>query len=474
MVSAELGEGAGRTQAASAVASLSKALKHLGHNVTVVCPKHPELEASGILLARRLTPLSLADGSEVTVFDAQMSSGVQLTTFEAPVLFERPGVYGEDGKDYPDNAKRFGLLSQVAVGLCRQRMQQGQALDVIHAHDAATGLVPLLLSEAKDLAIPCVLTVHDFTRQVVLPLKDAADLGLGKIQGAEERLRLAGKLNLLKAGLESASAVMTMSTSYAEQMADAEQSGALASVLDGLESPVVGVSGGIDYARYNPATDATLCSRYDAEDPANKGRCKTALIRELELELDPERPLFAFCGPLNKDAGFDQLLGGLSKLLKQELSLVVAGEVDDFSTKRLESQIEKHRDRLAWIRRNDSATLRRVYSAADFAVGLSRHVPFAAQQMIAQRYGAVPVARATGAVLDVVVDCDAGLETGSGFLLEGDDAAALHGAVGRALAAYRGAGFAALRRRVMRRDSSWDRPARRTLQIYRQAMVAAG
>ncbi len=474
MVSAEFGEGAGYTQAGSAVASLAKALKHLGHNVSVVCPRVPGLEASGVLLARRLTPLLLPDGAEVTLLDAQMPSGVQLTTFDAPVLFDRPGVYGQDGKDFPDNAKRFGLLAQVAAGVCRQRMQQGQALDVLHAHDAATGLVPYLLAEAKDVAVPCIFTVHDFTRQVVLPLKDAEGLGLSQSQAGNERLRLGGKLNLLKTALEFASALTTMSPSYAQQMADSDIAGPIADVIASSDRSPVGILGGIDYAVFNPATDATLTSRYDAEDPSNKGRCKTALLRELELELDLERPLFSFTGPLTKDAGFDQLLAVLAKLTKQELSLVVAGEAHGPSTKRLETLLEKHRERLAWVRRSDAGTLRRVLSASDFALTLDRHVPFAGKQMVAQRYGAVPVTRATGGAFDVVVDCDEQLKSGSGFLFDGDAAAALHGAVGRALSAFRGAKFSELRRRVMRRDSSWDRPARRTLQIYRQAMAAAG
>lgn len=474
MVAAELDEGAGHTPAGSSVAGLAKALKHLGHNVTVVCPKLPDLEGSGILLARRLTPLVLQDGTEVTLLDAQLPSGVLLTTFDAPLLFDRPGVYGEGGKDYPDNAKRFGLLAQVALGLCRQRMAQGHVLDVVHAHDAGAGLVPLLLSDAKDVGVPCVFTVHDFERQVALPQKDAEDLGLPKHLLADERLRLGSKLNLLATGLASASAVTTVSPSYAEQLLDDAVAGPLAALASSLPAPPLGILGGVDYAVFNPATDAALPSRYDAEDTANKGRCKTALLREAELELDFERPLFAFLGPLEKEAGFDQLSSGLAKLLKQELSLVVVGQPNGVATKRLETQLEKQRDKLAWLRRSDVTTLRRVLSAADFVLGLDRRLAFPAPLLVAQRYGAIPVARAVGGVADAVVDADLELETGSGILMDGDDVDALQRGVGRALAAFRSPGFGGLRRRVMRRDASWDRPARRTLQVYRQAMVLAG
>src|SRR5262245_776386 len=105
------------TEAADAVGSLGKSLRQLGHNVTLAVPRQPGFEAAGLLLARRLTPLRLPDGSEVPVLDAQLPSGVQLTLFDAPVLFDRPGAYGENGADFSDNARRFALFAQAAAAL---------------------------------------------------------------------------------------------------------------------------------------------------------------------------------------------------------------------------------------------------------------------------------------------------------------------------------------------------------------------
>ena len=128
MVAAELAPYVRQTDAAEAVASLAKALRQLGHDVTLALPRYPGLEAGGLLVARRLTPLPLPSGGEVTVLDGQLSSGVRVVLFDAPVLFERPGIYGEGEEDYPDNAKRFGLLSEAAVGAGAPARPAGSSL----------------------------------------------------------------------------------------------------------------------------------------------------------------------------------------------------------------------------------------------------------------------------------------------------------------------------------------------------------
>src|SRR5262245_57448116 len=145
MVALELAPYVRATDAADAVGSLGKALRQLGHNVTIALPRQPGFEAAGLLLARRLTPLRLPDGSEVAVLDAQLPSGVQLTLFDAPVLFDRAGVFGDSSGDYADNGRRFALLSQAAAALVRQRAEQGAKFDIVHVHDIGAALLPLIL-----------------------------------------------------------------------------------------------------------------------------------------------------------------------------------------------------------------------------------------------------------------------------------------------------------------------------------------
>jgi len=247
----------------------------------------------------------------------------------------------------------------------------------------------------------------------------------------------------------------------------------VAEVIAARKNPVVGIVNGIDYALYNPATDAALPSRYDAEDLAQRGICKTSMLRALELPLELERPLVLALGDLDPAKGNDLVIGALTALLKNDLSLVLAGRLAPPLAKKLRTLRTRHRDRIAWLEEADEATLRRLYAAADLVLLPSRREPCGTAQLVAQRYGAAPVARSVGGLADTIVDCDAALETGTGFLFDEDSADALAAAVARGLAAYASSAWPKLRRRIMRLDLGWDRPARRYLQIYRQTLSSA-
>ncbi|HEY3235979.1 MAG TPA: glycogen/starch synthase [Polyangiaceae bacterium] len=471
MVSAELAPYARASEAADAVLGLSKALRQLGHDVTVVMPSYAGFQASGLLLARRLTPLVLPGGGEVSLLDGRLPSGVRLVLLDAPVLFDRSGVYeGAEHEEYPDNAKRFGLLSRASAALVRQRSQQDRAFDIVHLHDWPAALVPISLRTEPGPSVPNVLTIHDVTRQGVFHLRDLDDLGVPSESLAED-LRLGQKLNLLKGGVLYADALTTVSANYAAELLTEQRSGPLANVLLGLNRPVIPIHNGIDYSIWNPATDPALISRYDAEDIANKGRSKSELLRRMKLELEPSRPLVAVIDELSREPGLELLAGAMPGIAKCDLALVVATNSPDPVHQRLEALLEGARDRCALVGAPEESFLHLVYAAADFILVPSRHEPCGLPAMIAQRYGALPIAPATGGLSDSIVDCDAAFETGTGFLFDGHTQRALLGALQRGLAAYRSPAWPRLMRRVMRLDLSWDRPARRYLQVYRHALA---
>jgi starch synthase len=456
MVAAELAPYARVTEAGDAVPALAKALKQLGHRVTLVLPRYSAFEAHGLLLARRLTPLS-APGGDIMVFDCQLSSGVEMVLFDLPGLTD-PRPVAEAGSLDTALLTSFTELGRAVAALVRQR-EGHQPVELVHAHDwpgaiAIAGLDP---------RVPCVLTVYDATRAGWF---DA---------GAAERfpvLRDApafdGRLSGLAAGVRRASAVVTPSASYAASLAT-PGAGPLSSLFAGLPAPVAGVSGGLDYASHNPAVDAALEARYDAEDPWLKARTKGVVLREHRLDLDIDKPLAVFFGPLDHARGADVVLAALPNILKENLSLVVAGNASDPLYDDFRKARDAHPESLALVERRGETTERRLAAAADLALIATRGAAAEIGHLIAQRYGALPVALAAGTCLDGIVDTDAAFETGTGFLFDAAEPAALAGALGRALVAYASEdGFARLRRRVMRLDLGWDRPARRYAQIYRR------
>ena len=469
MVSPELAPYARASEAADSVASLAKALRQLGHEVTVAAPRYPAFEEAGLLVARRLTPVELAGGGEVTVFDGQLASGVKLVLFDSPGLLDRPEVYSNDGND-GDDAERFGLFARATVGLIRQRAKQGSGFDVVHLHDWPAALVPMALRAAPGATPPTVLTVHDVTRQGDFDTDALEALGIPQDMRGDDGVLLDDRVNVLKGAILHADAVTTVSSTYAIEMRTKQRAGSLAGAVLSRVDEIVGITDGIDYAGANPATDAALARRYDAEDSSAKGICKTALIRELGLDIEPSWPVFAALGPVTEAMGFDVIGAALTEVAKDDAIVVVAGEGDLELIS--EARAACGEARIAVLEELDDAAVRRIYSAADLVLLAPRHAPCGTSQLMAQRYGALPVAHATGGLRDTIVDCDGALETGTGFLFDELTAEGLLGAIRRGFAAYRSEAWPRLRRRVMRLDVGWDRPARRYAQVYRNAAAS--
>lgn len=457
-------------------AALPKALRALGHSVTVILPRFPSLEAQGLLLARRLTPRRFVLGErelEATLFDGRLASQVDLVVVDVPGLFDRPGVYGERGEDYPDNALRFAAFSKATAELLGDRAAAGQPFDIVHCNDWPTAPLPTYLrgcaAEVRALAASrTVLTIHNVAHQGIFPREDLPATGLGWGAFHIDGVEFYGRLNLLKLGILTADAVTTVSSTYAVEIQTPEHGSGLDGVLRSRSESLVGITNGIDGAVWNPATDPALVARYDAENFSSKVRSKGALQKEIGLPVDIDVPLVAFVGRLVEQKGVDLLLGALPKLLRSSAAqVVVAGDGGSDVAAILDTAAARSGGRVCFVRAASEAVVHRIFAAADIVLVPSREEPCGLVQMYAQRYGAVPVAHATGGLIDTIVDCDAKLETGTGFLFDRPSPEALLGAIERALAARTLPRWPVFVRRLMRLDRGWDRPARRYEQVYR-------
>lgn len=444
-------------------AALPKQLKMLGHRVTVVMPRYPAFEDAGMMLARRLTPLKLELGGkafEATVYDGRLASQVEISLIESPGLFDKKDVYtGDDGQ-------RFAVLSRAIAELAKQRADGGAPFDVVHLNDWPTALAAKYM---KDLGVATktVLTIHNVAHQGVFPRDMLAALGLTKedftIAGAE----FYEQVNVLKQGIVSADVVTTVSPTYAQEIQTEAHGQKLHGVLQS-KGKIVGIVNGVDYGVWNPATDSSLVARFDAEDASNKARCKGALQKELGLPLDQDVPLVANVGRIVEQKGTDLVADIIPKLARgSDAQIVVAGDGDASLIARLEAALTRAPGRGVFVRAASETLVHRIFAGADIVLVPSRFEPCGLVQLYAQRYGAVPIARATGGLVDTVVDCDSKLETGTGFLFEEPTPDALYGALQRAIAAYVTPRWPSLRRRVMRLDRGWERAARQYEQTYR-------
>jgi starch synthase len=464
---------------ADVVAALPKALRQLGHKVTVLLPRFPAFEAAGLSLARRLTPLRFNFAGkpwEITVFDARLPTQVELVLVDAPGLYDRGGVYGDGGEDYADNATRFAVLSRAAAEIVKQRALGGTPFDIVHCQDWPSALVPQYLRgmvnerqlpEGTD-APKTMLTIHNLAHQGTFPKDALPSLGLPWDEFRIDGIEFYGGLNVLKLGILTADAVTTVSTTYAREIQTPELGYKLDGVLRDRARAIVGITNGVDYAVWNQSTDAAIAARYDAEDPAAKVRCKGALQKELGLPIDAAAPLIASVGRLVEQKGSDLVAGVIPKLLRAtEAQIVVAGDGEPALAKKIEDAVTKGHGRAVFARAASEPLVHRIFAGADIVLVPSRFEPCGLVQMYAQRYGTLPVAHATGGLVDTVVDCDAKLETGTGFLFEEPTVEALLGATERAIAARVSPRWPALVRRVMRLDRGWERPARQYEQVYR-------
>lgn len=459
-------------------AALPKTLKALGHKVTIVMPRFPAFEEAGLLLARRLTPLELELGTgetrkkhEVTVYDGRLPSGVDLVLLDAPGLFDRAGVYGHRNEDYPDNAMRFAVLSRAVAEIVKQRAESGSPPDLVHVNDWPTALVSKYL---KDLGVktPSLLTIHNVAHQGVFPRmqgsKDLlADIGMAQSDFNVGGIEFYGQVNFLKQGIVSADAVTTVSATYAKEIQSEEGGCRLDGVLR-AKPRISGIMNGVDYGVWNPATDSNIVARYDAEDAANKARCKGALQKELGLAIEEKAAVIASVGRLVAQKGTDLVIDAIPRILRgSDAQVVIAGDGDDAYVAKLEQAVEKSHGRVVFIRNAPEAQVHRIFAGADIALVPSRFEPCGLVQLYAQRYGAPPVAHATGGLVDTIVDCDSKLETGTGFLFDEPTADLLYATVQRAIAAFETDRWPSLRRRVMRLDRGWERAGRQYEQAYK-------
>lgn len=448
---------------ADVVGALPKALNAEGVKTALFIPRHRSAaRAAGAArkVLRLTVPLS---GASVECALLRIGEGAaEVYLIDYPAFFDRPGLYGEDGKDYPDNAERFAFFSRAVLEACRALRLSPE---VIHLHDWQTGLIPAYLRTLyRDDPVlsrtGSVFTIHNMAYQGVFPADALAATGLPRSEFTSARLEYWGKLSYLKAGLVYADLITTVSETYAREVQSAEFGRGLEGILRLRVADLHGVRNGLDLEVWDPSHDDALPKFYGSKDAAaGKAAAKSALQAALGLERSPQAFLVGLVTRLDVQKGIDLALLAIEPLLAQGAQSVILGSGDPALERAVEEFASRHPGRVAALRAFDDSLARRIYAASDVFLMPSRFEPCGLGQLIAMRYGAVPVATNTGGLADTVPPY--------GFLAPRAEASLVTAALAEAFTAFADRrGWARRREGCMAVDSGWAPAARRTRELY--------
>jgi starch synthase len=458
---------------AEAVNGLARHQSAAGLNVIAILPLYrtvrdvePDLEPAG-------PPFLVSIGGrteEARIFRAaRPGPGPQVFFLEHLEYFNRPGIYGENAVDYPDNARRFAFFALAAL-TALPRLVSGPVL--LHAHDWHTALVPVYLRttlarERFAASATTVLSVHNPGYQGHFPPETMPDVGLPWEIYNWHQLEWYGKMNFLKGGLVFTDFVTTVSPTQAGELRTVGGGFGLHDVFLELGDRLVGVLNGIDQREWDPASDTQITAQYSAEQFDGKRRCKAALQRSFGLPQRRKAPLFGMTGRLVTQKGLDLILGA-DQLLAHDAQFVFLGSGEQRYEQALVELAKSAPNRIGVQLDFSDRLEHRLMAGADIFLMPSLYEPCGLTQMRSQRYGAPPIVRNVGGLRDTVDD---GV---TGFSFEAYTPAAFQEAAFRALDAYADTTrWRALVRRGMARDFSWERSVATYLDVYRRALVRA-
>lgn len=449
-------------------AALPRALANLRETVDVVLPFYEAIKVPHITCLGSIAVPSAGATELVFVFGFSPEKRLRVLLLRHPHL-----------NDYHtrDMVRTFAFFSQTVACLVRNiRMLADAPYHVIHCNDWHTALVPVLLGEeskagkekerAEAKEIHTILTIHNPLYQGVVRAASLVKLGVRRTDFIPVGRGKKTRVNLLTEGLARADVMSTVSPTFARELAREKRWGMVSTVFRKRRDKVVGILNGIDRDTWDPGTDQSLTVRYDAKSAiAAKAQNKAALVTELGLT-GGAVPLVAFIGRLDvNQKGVGILLTSLRRLLpSNSFEMVMLGTGKDEIEKSITKLAHAHSSGFAFLPRFDERLARRIYAGADIMVVPSKFEPCGLIQMIAMRYGTVPVVRKVGGLADSVID------NKTGFVFVPYSAEALTLTLKRSIQTWQKnrKTWHALVARIMQQDFSWEASARSYITLYKR------
>jgi starch synthase len=465
MVSSEAAPLAKTGGLADVVGALPAALKEAGDEVAVVVPRYGSIDLKS---ARRVYDgIAIYLGRaryDIAIYQAPADFPYYLV--DCPPLFDRKGLYGESGLDYPDNHIRFAVFARAALTVARVLFRT----EIFHCHDWQSGLVPALLrssfsTDPTYFGVKTLFTIHNLGYQGLFPKAALAEAALDPGVYRPDGLEFFGQISYIKGGISFADALSTVSPTYAREIQTPEYGFGLDGALRARADVLTGILNGVDYRQWSPEIDTYLPARYSAGDLAGKRLCKQHLIEEFGLPpAAMDRPLIGIVSRFTRQKGTDILAEAAGQMAGDNVYLVALGSGEPEYEAFFRQLANAHPGRIAVRIGFDDGLAHRVEAGADMFVMPSRYEPCGLSQIYSLRYGTVPVVRATGGLDDTIED-------GTGFKFREYSGEALLGAVRAAIDAFSdGVVWQEIMRRGMQKDFSWKASAKLYSALYRRLL----
>lgn len=452
---------------ADVAGALPPAMARIGIEMRTLVPGYPAVMGQ-VGEVRATHPLPPLLGVPAQLIETRVQ-GLDLYVLDAPELFERPGGIYLDAanRDWGDNWRRFAAFSRAAAEIARGAAP-GFRPDLVHAHDWQAGLAPVYL-RYYGIPMPTVLTIHNLAFQGWFPPEIFWAIELPwsafDLQGVE----YFGGVGYLKGGLVSASAITTVSPTYAAEIRTPAEGMALDGLLRDRAGDMRGIVNGIDADVWNPETDPTLAAPFSAADPAGRAANRRAVEEAFGLAPD-DGPIFCVISRLTGQKGMDLVVATAHDLVAAGGRLAILGSGEGWIEGAVLGLMGTHPGRIGVRIGYDEPLAHRMQGGCDAILIPSRFEPCGLTQLYGLRYGCVPIVARVGGLADTVIDANvaalnAGVATGLQF--QPVDEGALRAAILKAIELYRTPAWAGMQRAGMSSDVSWDRSATLYADLYR-------
>ena len=455
---------------ADAVSALSKTLSEMGHDVKVIIPRYYGIDRSKLDLFKKNAAVST--GFENVSVDFYRKGIFYFADFEP--AFGRDGIYSDkNGKDFPDNAWRFGVFARASLEFCKC---QNWIPDVIHIHDWASAIIPVLVKFTEKENFPetkTIITIHNLGYQGIFSEGTFSSLGLPENIRFPSGLAHYNTINFLKAGIISSDLLSTVSQTYAEEIQSPAQGFGLDGILRMKKHLLKGILNGADLSEWNPSTDRYIPFHYSQENMGGKAECKIALQKHFGLEENPDIPVIGMIGRLVSQKGIDELFAPLYGCMyrlcsERKAQFVLIGSGESWCQNEINTLTEKLPNFKTFIGYSEKLS-HLVEAGSDFFLMPSKYEPCGLNQIYSMLYGTLPIVHKTGGLADTVINFGEDPENATGFTFNDLTPEAVFNTVKWALEVYGDKNaIKKMQKNGMTKDFSWKKSAEKYLELYKE------